>query len=628
MRGDLDSIALKALEKDRSRRYGSPSDFAADIERYLNDEAVLAMPASAAYRVGKFARRHRWGLVTACAFALVLIMATVVSVRQSLRANREAAAAEAVNDFLQNDLLAQASAANQSGPSTKPDPDLKVRTALDRAADRITGKFDKQPELEASIRDTIGQTYLGLGLYREAGMQLDRALDLHRRGLGAANPTTAKTLSRLGSIAVFQNKNAEAETLLGQALEIQRRVLRSEHPDMLYSMNGLANAYFQQGKYAQAEALYIQTLGIRRRILGPEHRDTLQSMHNLAQSYASQGKYAQAEALLNQTVEIERRVLGPEHPSTLLSMVGLTTVDRAQSKYAQAEAVDVQLLENYRRALGPESRWTLGETGNLANDYRLQGKYTQAEALDGQALVIQRRVLGPDDRDTVWSTSNLAKDYCAQGKYAQAEALYRRPLESSSNNPLFLKALAWYLVAAADRRQRRPTEALQLARGAVKEAPDCDECHNTLGLAEYRNGLWDEAVATLNRSAVLDNGTQPTDFFFLAMAHWKRGDKGEAERFFQRGVDGARKSGGGDDMDLRMFWGEAAGLLEKPGPVPTLLEAQADPERVMETLKRGVVPGRFQVADLQTSPDLAPLRGRADFQALLVSARSPVMPAR
>ena len=132
LRGDLDAIALRALEKDRSRRYGSPSDLAADVERYLHSEAVLAVAPSAAYRARKFARRYRGALVTAGAFMLVLLLAAAVSIRQSLRANREAAVAQAVSDFLQNDLLAQASAANQSGARGKPDPHLEVRTALDR----------------------------------------------------------------------------------------------------------------------------------------------------------------------------------------------------------------------------------------------------------------------------------------------------------------------------------------------------------------------------------------------------------------------------------------------------------------------------------------------------------------
>jgi eukaryotic-like serine/threonine-protein kinase len=176
---------------------------------------------------------------------LVLIVAAVISIRQSIRASREAASAQAVNDFLQNDVLAQASAATQSGPSAKPDPNLKVRTAVDRAAVRIAGKFDWQPEVEASIRDTMGQTYMDLGLYPEARKQLERALDLYRRLRGAENPKTLKTMSRLGRTAWLQGKYPEAEALLGQALEIERRVLGPEHPDTLYSLNNLAIAYFR-----------------------------------------------------------------------------------------------------------------------------------------------------------------------------------------------------------------------------------------------------------------------------------------------------------------------------------------------------------------------------------------------
>ena len=141
MRGDLDAIALKALEKERSRRYGSPSDFAADIGRYLKNETVLAVPPSVAYRAGKFARRYRGGIDHGLRFRAGADRWHRPSASAEHRAQSIATArtekrqsAQAVNDFLQNDLLAQASAANQSGPSVKPDPDLKVRTALDRAA--------------------------------------------------------------------------------------------------------------------------------------------------------------------------------------------------------------------------------------------------------------------------------------------------------------------------------------------------------------------------------------------------------------------------------------------------------------------------------------------------------------
>jgi len=432
MRGDLDSIALKALEKDRSRRYGSPSDFAADIGRYLRSEAVLAVPPSAAYRARKFARRYRAALVTACAFALVLIAAAAISVWQSIRATKQrdradaqAAVAQAISDFLQNDLLGQASAYKQ----LKPDPDLKVRTALDRAAAQVTGKFDRQPEVEASIRNTIGKAYEDLGLYPEAAKQHEAALDLRRRVLGPEHPDTLRSMNNLALVYADEGKYAQAETLHSQALEIERRVLGPEHPNTLMSMHNLALVYMREGKYAQAETLYGQTLEIERRVLGPEHRDTVLSMVNLGIVYVDEGKYPQAEALGSQTLEIERRVFGPEHPETLRSMNNLAVAYGNEGKYGQAEALFSQILEARRHALGPEHPETLSSMSNLADIYRDEGKHAEGEALSSQALEIRRRVLGPEHPDTVMSMSNLADVYADERKYAQAEALFSQTLE-------------------------------------------------------------------------------------------------------------------------------------------------------------------------------------------------------
>ena len=322
LRGDADAIALKALEKDRKRRYATPLELAADIGHYLRNEPVTAHAPSVGYRARKFFRRYRVGLITAAAFVLVLIAATAVSIRQSIRANREAAIAQAVNDFLQNDLLGQASTSNQS----KPDPNLKVRTALDRAAQRIEGKFTQQPGVEASIRNTIAEAYMDLGVYPEAQTQFERALDIDRRVLGEKDPKTLRTMSRLGTLDKLQGKYAQAEQLLSQTLGIQRHVLGPDHADTLYTANNLANTYQNEGKYAQAEALHSQTLEIRRRVLGPEDPATLNSMNNLAIDYFSEGKYAQAEALLTQALEIRRRVAGPDHPDTLKPMVNLASV--------------------------------------------------------------------------------------------------------------------------------------------------------------------------------------------------------------------------------------------------------------------------------------------------------------
>ncbi len=423
MRGDLDSIALKALEKERSRRYGSPSDFAADIGRYLRNEAVLAVPPSAAYRARKFALRNRGALLTACAFAAVLIIAATVSIRQSIRANREAAEARAVTDFFRNDVLAQASAANQSWSRAKPDPHLEVRTALDRAAARIPQKFDRLPEVEAAIRDTIGQTYVDLGLYPEARTQLERALELNRRVLGSRNPETLRSMTRLARATLLQGKFPQAEALVSEALEMQRRVLGADHPDTLDSMFGLGKVYFEQGKYPEAEKVLVRNLYIRRRVLGPEHPETLNSMNVLANVYHQQGRYALAEALHGQTLDIRRRLLGSEHPDTLISMSNLAVDYEGEGKYGEAEALLRESLGIQRRVLGPEHSGTLASMNNLAVVYYYEAKFVQAVALYGESLEIQRRVLGPEHPDTLRSLANVALVLYGQGKYAESETV-------------------------------------------------------------------------------------------------------------------------------------------------------------------------------------------------------------
>ncbi|HEV3275511.1 MAG TPA: serine/threonine-protein kinase [Terriglobia bacterium] len=559
IRGDLDSIVLKALEKDRARRYGSPSDLAADIGLYLNDEPVRAMPPSVAYRARKFARRNRAALITAAAVALVLIAAAAVSIRQSIRASSEAAVAQAVNDFLQNDLLAQASAASQSGPGRKPDPDVKARTLLDRAAARIKGRFDRQPEVEAAVRDTIGQTYMDLGLYPEARTQLERALEVRRRVLGVKNPQTLKTMGRLGYTAFLQGKYPEAEALLTQTLKMQRRVLGLENLDTLLSMNYLGTVYRAEEKYPQAETLDRQTLEIRRRVLGPEHPDTLKSMGNLATVYQEEGKYAPAEALQTQTQESLRRVLGPEHPTTLQSMNNLATVYRHEGDYARAEALDTQVLEIRRRVLGPEHPSTLQSMINLANAYSDQDKYVQAASLESQILEIQRRTLGPEHHDTLISMNNLAEDLRAQGKYAEAVVLSSQALEIERRvlGPEHRYTLdSMGSVAAAYAAEGKYAQAEPLLRQAVDSARRVlgPEDPDSLAMASYAASMYQwqgrfglaesyatEVLAGRRHALGSDHPDTMTASEDLALAYLSQGKFTEAEPLAREALEFNRK---------------------------------------------------------------------------------------
>jgi eukaryotic-like serine/threonine-protein kinase len=578
-RGDIDTIVGKALEKDKTRRYASAADLAGDIRRYLTDEPIVARSPSASYHLQKFARRHKAVVAGTAAVILVLAAGVVVSTWLALRATRaesaavdqrnradaEAESAKAVNAFLQNDLLAQASASNQSGLSGKPDPELKVRTALDRAAARIAGRFDRQPEVEAAIRDTMSQTYMDLGLYAEGRKQSERAVELHRRAVGAENPKTLSSMSRLGRSLQLLGKYAESEALLNQTVASMRRVLSPESPDLaaamlnlatvdevrgkyteaealfrqtveirlklfgpehratLASINGLANAYSEQGKYTQAEPLYVQVAEISRRVLGREHPNTLLADSNLGLNYEAEGEFAKAQALFSETLAIRRRVLGPEHPETLISMQLLATAYNDLGENAKAEAVFLQSLEIRRRTLGPEHPDTLLSMTNLASIYHSEGKYAQAEALGIQTLEIMRRVLGPEHPDTLWRINNLANVYTSEGKFAQAEASYKQALEGrrrvlGPDHPNTLSTLSDMAsmyqregkYALAETYAAQTFEARRRTLG--KDDPDTLSAVADLALAYQSQGKFAEGEPLAREVLTTEQKKQPDDW--------------------------------------------------------------------------------------------------------------------
>lgn len=435
-RGDIETIAAKALEKDKNRRYGSAAGLAGDIRRHLDDQPITAKPASTSYQLQKFARRHK-ALVAGVAAVFVVLVAGIVAStweavlarRAEKKAQQESAIAQAVNDFLQNDLLGQASAYNQVGSGSGSDPNIKVRTVLDRAAQNIQGKFDKQPEVEAAIRQTIGYTYMDLGLLSQARMQLEPALEASRRLLGPEDPKTLELMAELGEIAGREGHYGEAEATLAKCLEADLRVLGREHRQTLAAMGRLAWFYHVDGKFAEAETLLNQTLEIERRVLGAEDPMTLGTTTNLAVAYNAAGKFATAESLLQNSLEIERRKARPDDPGFLNIETHLAVVYVSQGKYAQADALYKQIVDAQRRVLGPENPQTLTSMAELAWVYDREGLYAQAEELCNQTLEIERRLEGPENPDTLQNTALLATIYYGEAKYSQAEAIDKQLLE-------------------------------------------------------------------------------------------------------------------------------------------------------------------------------------------------------
>jgi serine/threonine protein kinase len=432
MRGDLDSIALKALEKERSRRYGSPSDLAADIGRYLRNEAVLAVPPSASYRARKFASRYRAILATLFAFAVVLIVAAGVSIRQSViarrqrdRADAEAAIAKAVNQFLQDDLLAQANPESQ----TKPDPEIKARTLLDRAAARVAKTFAKQPLVEGEIEHTIGKAYLGLGLYPQAETILRRAYELDAVHRGADDPETLDMLMLVSGAAVLQNKYSEAVAAAKTVFEIEARKFGPEDPRTVVSMQNLASLYFQSNQYAQVEPLTKKALEIQSRRNGYDNIDTLNTSDTLASLYIRESRYAEARALLAKGLESYRRLYGPDHPFTAREMFGLGKVLLGEGNYAEGEKVLGQVVELFTRAYGPHHPNVIYAANQLALDYVEEGKTAQAISMLQQTVADARTKFGPGDSDTCFTESALGWAYDANGDLARAAQMWQLALD-------------------------------------------------------------------------------------------------------------------------------------------------------------------------------------------------------
>jgi tetratricopeptide (TPR) repeat protein len=449
-RGDVETIVARALEKEKVRRYSSAADMAADIGRFLKDEPIRARPPSLTYQLRKFAQRHRAAATAAVVVVVALVVGIVASTREAARArraeqtaiaernraraeqqraDREASAAAAINDFLENDLLAQAGASVQARPGRMADPDLKVRTALDRAASRISGKFAGQPLIEASIRHSIGKAYRDLGMYADAHRQMQRALELERDLLSEEHPVVLGTVYDIAEVFADEGKYRDAEPLLVRVLEARRGVLDEAHPATLATMNAVAEVYANEGDYARAEPLYRKVLDIRRRLFGELHPDTLQSRNSLARLVLDVGRYSEAEPLCAGVLRDRQRVLGENHPDTLVSEDNLARLCIGQGRYAQAERLLAGVLKARQRVLGKGHPDTFISMNNLAVAYRKQGKLEEAVHLLQRALPLQRQRLGETNPDTLLMMNNLARAYIEEGRYTQAEPLLTKVVE-------------------------------------------------------------------------------------------------------------------------------------------------------------------------------------------------------
>jgi non-specific serine/threonine protein kinase/serine/threonine-protein kinase len=470
VRGELDWIVMKALDKDRARRYETAVSLARDVQRFLSDEPVEACPPSAGYKVRKFARKNWRLLATAAGFAALLVVGAAVSTWMAVRATSaegrardaqaqaeddrdralaaeglasarlqraekaetaatdEAAVARAVNDFLQRDLLGQANIANQLEGR---DPDVKVRTLLDRAAGTIDGKFPDQPLTEAAIRLTLGTTYRALGNYADAQAHLERSQQLQATGLGPDHADTLNARKELAVLYRAQGKLDRAEPLYEDVLRARTAGLGPDHLDTLTSRNDLAVLYRDQGKYDRAEPLFLDVVQALTAKLGSDHADTLNAKNNLAVLYRFERKNDQAETLFLEVLQGRSATLGADHPETLRTKNSLAVVYGAQGKYDRAEALCREVLQTRAAKLGPSHPDTLVSKNALALIFHDQKKYDEAEPLYREVLVAWRTQLGDERPNTLAAKNSLGTLYFDQKKYDHAEPLFRAAVDGS-----------------------------------------------------------------------------------------------------------------------------------------------------------------------------------------------------
>ena len=429
MGGDLDVIVLKSLQKDPARRYSSVEQFAEDIRRFQEGLPIIARPDSLAYRARKFAGRHWLGLAAVAAIFLALAVATFIGLWGMRRAAAEAATAKAVTDFLRQDLLSQAAVGAQSEANSKANPNLTVRTALDRAASHIDRQFAAQPLVEAAIRQTIGDAYAQLGLFAEATVQAEQSVKLRSRVLGEEHADTLSAIAGLASEYTQLGKYAQAKPLLEKLVAIRRRLLGRRHHDTLMAMTELGELHSYSGDDGKAEPLLVEALDGLRQTQGSEHRETLTAMSLLGGVYRIEGKYEPAERLLIEASASRNRILGSEHPDSLETAYELAVVYVRRGKPDAAEPHFRYVLDSYRRLLGPDHPFTLTALSGLMGVYAFKNEYAKAQILQEEVVERRRRVLGERHPDTLAALFGIADLQRRQGNLQASEATFTRLAE-------------------------------------------------------------------------------------------------------------------------------------------------------------------------------------------------------
>jgi len=553
LRGDLDSIVLKALRKRASDRFASVDALADDLRRYLSGEPVTARHGDARYRAQKFMRRHWFGLAMAAAI-LSLSIAFVVGLAWQLQQTRqERDKAQQVVAFL-GDLFRVADPSESRGNT------LTVREALDRGATRLnTGDAQLPSAVQATLLDVVGRVYQHLGLLAKAEPLLLRARELRADGGVEERSAAALALAELRFdqgkfkdtsdilrplVAAYADTGPLASRLylsLGQAqlrlgerdladASLQRALADAQHrfgTDSLEAadaLSALANLAHDRGDIEASLAYFRQTLAIRE-----HHSDDpwllAKLRNNLGLLLIDRGDYATAEPLLRDSLAGMRQVLGEEHPLIAAALGNFASLLQRRGRCAEAQALLEQAYALRLKLLGPDNGLTAVARGNLGYGQFCLGHYAEAEQTLAAALEIERKALGEDNIYTLAIFRNQAALQFVEGHLREAAELYRQTLRragaKADTHPLLVQARAHlgtverYLGDSADALRDLDAAAIALRKLLPVAHPDLAQVELQRADAALASSQTDAATDACSRVAVaastIDATLPPTD---------------------------------------------------------------------------------------------------------------------
>lgn len=608
VRGDLDWIVMKAIAKDRNRRYRNAGELADEVARYLRGDAVLACPPSIGYRLRKLVRKHRTVVAAGTLTALALIAGTAISVWQAVvatsahsqavaaaalekqasqRAQAKEAETRSVLAFVQNHVFALARPEGKNGGLGH---DVTLRRALQAAKAAVSASFKDQPLVEARIRQTLGDTFFLLGDANDAAEQFSLAWTIHREQLGPENPDTLTTANKLALAYDAQGRYPEARDLFEQTLAVRTAQFGPEHVDTVQSMDHLATVYSRLGRYPEALQLRKKVAAIRRDKLGPTDPATLGALRNLANSYSEAGLPEDALRLDQETLTLYEAKFGVDHPDTLACRNNLALDYADAQRYDEALKFQKETLKLCQTKFGIDHPSTLVVKHNVAKAHADLHQYEEAITVLNETLALQRIKPGPDHPDTIQTIYSLANNYGSLKRYADAlrfhqEALALRKLKLGPSHRHTLYSM-WGVAANLIKLDRYDEaipvidECLSRAAGPSAEASFSDLADKRLRYFEQKGDA---------------NGCRATAELWEKLPCTDSGSYYNAARF--RAV--------------------AAALYQSASKAEFVPLADDQAERAMAWLKKVVAAGYKDAKALKTEKDFNSLRSREDFQKLL-----------